>query len=146
MNDFDAVQKFFIQEVQLGEDCIGQGEEEQAVEHLSNAIAVCGQPQSLLQVFASTLPEEVFKKVLERLPMVTQKIRMLAMSQMAGIGNASGPLTDLMAGDAEEDVSIGTLLTGSDGLSGLPSGAFGVSVPPQAASKTSAAFIDDDVE
>ena len=144
MNDFEAVQKFFIQEVQAGEDCIGQGDEDQAVEHLSNAIAVCGQPQSLLQVFAQTLPEDVFKRILERLPVVTQKIRMIALSQMSG-SRASGPAPTLFAGDSEDDVSIGRLLNEA---AGNPFGSAGpqIGVVPSQESKTSAAFIDDDVE
>lgn len=146
MNDFEAVQKFFIAEVQLGEDCIGQGDEDQAVEHLSNAIAVCGQPQSLLQVFAQTLPDDVFKRILDRLPVVTQKIRMIALSQMSG-GRASGQGPVLFAGDSEDDVSIGRLLNEA---AGNPFSSSSSSTGPQIGivqeSKTTAAFIDDDVE
>jgi len=43
------------------------GEFEQAVKHLTNAVVVCGQPQQLLQVFHSTLPEHVFQMLVESL-------------------------------------------------------------------------------
>lgn len=65
--DAAAVQQFFLEEVQLGEDLLAQGEFEQAVKHLTNAVVVCGQPQQLLQVFHSTLPEHVFQMLVESL-------------------------------------------------------------------------------
>ena len=44
----EEVQRFFLQEVQLGEELLAQGDVENGVEHLSMAVAVCGQPHSLL--------------------------------------------------------------------------------------------------
>ena len=51
------------------------GEIEKGVEHLSNAVAVCGQPQQLLQVLQQTLPPQVFRLLLDRLPIVGQVSR-----------------------------------------------------------------------
>lgn len=59
-------------QVQMGEELLAQGEIESGVEHLSNAVAVCGQPQQLLQVLQQTLPPQVFRLLLERLPIVGQ--------------------------------------------------------------------------
>ncbi len=56
----------------MGEELLAQGEIESGVEHLSNAVAVCGQPQQLLQVLQQTLPPQVFRLLLERLPIVGQ--------------------------------------------------------------------------
>ncbi|KAK2150849.1 hypothetical protein LSH36_385g00020 [Paralvinella palmiformis] len=42
------------------------------VEHLTNAVAVCGQPNQLLQVLQQTLPAQVFQLLLEKLPSVSQ--------------------------------------------------------------------------
>uniref|UniRef100_A0A2K5ZQA9 Translocase of outer mitochondrial membrane 20 n=1 Tax=Mandrillus leucophaeus TaxID=9568 RepID=A0A2K5ZQA9_MANLE len=39
-------------------------EYEKGVDHLTNAIAVCGQPQQLLQVLQQTLPPPVFQMLL----------------------------------------------------------------------------------
>merc|ERR1711962_1836591 len=50
LKDQEAVQKFFLSQVQAGEELLAQGEIEAGVEHLSRAVAVCGQPQQLLQV------------------------------------------------------------------------------------------------
>eukprot|EP00794_Sanderia_malayensis_P020144 gene20144-22117_t len=67
LKDQDAVQKFFMEEVQLGEDLLAQGDYENCVKHLTNAIAVCGQPQQLLQVFQGMLPPPVFQMLLQNL-------------------------------------------------------------------------------
>uniref|UniRef100_A0A3Q0REE9 Uncharacterized protein n=1 Tax=Amphilophus citrinellus TaxID=61819 RepID=A0A3Q0REE9_AMPCI len=68
LNDEEAVQKFFLEEIQLAEELLAQGELDTAVDHLTNAVAVCGQPQQLLQVLQQTLPPPVFQILLTRLP------------------------------------------------------------------------------
>ena len=68
----EEVQKFFLKEVQKGEDLLAMGNHEEGVEHLTNAIAVCGQPQQLLQVLKQTLPPPVFTLLLEKLPTINE--------------------------------------------------------------------------
>ncbi|KAL4697159.1 hypothetical protein H8959_002857 [Pygathrix nigripes] len=70
--DAEAVQKFFPEETQLGEELLAQGEYEKGVDHLTNAIAVCGQPQQLLQVLQQTLPPPVFQMLLTKLPKIRE--------------------------------------------------------------------------
>lgn len=48
------------------------GDIETGVDHLSNAVAVCGQPQQLLQVLQQTLPPQVFQMLLMKLPVAGQ--------------------------------------------------------------------------
>ncbi|EDO48647.1 predicted protein [Nematostella vectensis] len=67
LTDTAAVQKFFLEEVQIGEDLLTKGEYESAVKHLTNAVAVCGQPQQLLQVFKQTLPPAVFQMLIDNI-------------------------------------------------------------------------------
>ncbi|XP_038593197.1 translocase of outer mitochondrial membrane 20 [Micropterus salmoides] len=74
MKDAEAVQKFFLEEIQLGEELLSQGQFESGVDHLTNAIAVCGQPQQLLQVLQQTLPPPVFQMLLTKLPSISQRI------------------------------------------------------------------------
>ncbi|XP_047407637.1 mitochondrial import receptor subunit TOM20 homolog [Sciurus carolinensis] len=45
-------------------------ENEKGVEHLTNAIAVCGLLQQLLQVSQQTLPPPVFQMLLSKLPTI----------------------------------------------------------------------------
>uniref|UniRef100_A0A8C9ASM3 Mitochondrial import receptor subunit TOM20 homolog n=1 Tax=Prolemur simus TaxID=1328070 RepID=A0A8C9ASM3_PROSS len=74
LKDAKAVQKFFLEEIQLGEELLAQGEYEKGVDHLTNAIAVCGQPQQLLQVLQQTLLPPVFQMLLTKLPTISQRI------------------------------------------------------------------------
>lgn len=90
LRDAEAMQKFFLQEVQLGEELLASGDIEGGVEHLSNAVAVCGQPQQLLQVLQQTLPPQVFQLLLQRLPAVSQRI-VSSSPMMGGPGGPGGP-------------------------------------------------------
>ncbi|XP_055394184.1 TOMM20-like protein 1 isoform X2 [Bubalus kerabau] len=57
----EKLQEFFLQEVRMGELWLSRGEHRMGVEHLSNALLVCGQPQELLKVFKHTLPPKQFE-------------------------------------------------------------------------------------
>lgn len=74
MKDHEAVQRFFLQEVQLGEELLAKGDLDGGVEHLANAVAVCGQPNELLQVLQNTLQPQVFHLLVARLPTVAPRI------------------------------------------------------------------------
>jgi import receptor subunit TOM20 len=74
LRDHELVQKFFLQEVQLGEEMLACGEIEGGIEHLANAVAVCGQPAQLLTVLQKTLPPPIFQILVQRLPVVGQKL------------------------------------------------------------------------
>lgn len=65
--DAAAIQQFFMEEIQKGEELLALGEIDQAVNHLTKAVAVCNQPQQLLQLFHGTLPDHVFQLLIERL-------------------------------------------------------------------------------
>lgn len=75
MKDHEAVQRFFLQEVQLGEELLAAGDLENGVEHLGNAVAVCGQPNQLLQVLQQTLPPQVFHLLVQRLPVIAPRMQ-----------------------------------------------------------------------
>jgi len=104
LRDYESVQKFFINEVQLGEELLGQGDVENGVEHLSAAVAVCGQPHQLLQVLQQTLPPQVFHMLLQRLPEVSQRLtdRASPMGMASGSGGMGG--IGGIAAMAEDDV------------------------------------------
>lgn len=59
--------RFFLQEVQTGESLIAAGDIENGVEHLANAVVVCGQPAQLLQVLQQALPAQVFTMLIQRM-------------------------------------------------------------------------------
>ncbi|XP_076237798.1 translocase of outer membrane 20 [Calliopsis andreniformis] len=70
----EGVQRFFLQEVQLGEAMLTSGDIEAGIEHIANAVAVCGEATHLLQILQQTLPPQVFHLLLQRLPTVGQKL------------------------------------------------------------------------
>ncbi|XP_006069806.1 TOMM20-like protein 1 isoform X1 [Bubalus kerabau] len=69
----EKLQEFFLQEVRMGELWLSRGEHRMGVEHLSNALLVCGQPQELLKVFKHTLPPKVFEMLLHKIPRICQQ-------------------------------------------------------------------------
>lgn len=59
--------RYFLQEIQLGESLIASGDFERGVEHLANAIVVCGQPTRLLQILQTSLPAQVFAMLIQKM-------------------------------------------------------------------------------
>ncbi|VTJ90553.1 Hypothetical predicted protein, partial [Marmota monax] len=53
LKDAEAVQKVFLEEIQLGKESLAQGELEKAVDHLTNVLVVCEQPPHLLNVLTA---------------------------------------------------------------------------------------------
>ncbi|CAH6840529.1 TOMM20-like protein 1 isoform X2 [Phodopus roborovskii] len=70
----ERLQEFFLQEVQMGKLCLARGERGMGVEHLTNALLVCGQPKELLTFFKQTLPPEVFQMLLYKIPLICQQL------------------------------------------------------------------------
>ncbi|XP_048341851.1 TOMM20-like protein 1 [Sphaerodactylus townsendi] len=70
--DMAKVQEFFLQEIQLGELWLGQGEYRKAIEHLAQALAVCTHPTEFMQILEQTLPPQIFEMLVHRIPHVTQ--------------------------------------------------------------------------
>lgn len=56
-----------MQEIQTGEALIAAGDVETGVEHLANAVVVCGQPAQLLQILQQTLPAQIFTMLIQRM-------------------------------------------------------------------------------
>ncbi|KAG7295185.1 hypothetical protein JYU34_022154 [Plutella xylostella] len=75
MSDHEAMQRFFLQQIQLGEELLAAGELEAGVEHLGQAVAVCGQTQQLLSVLQQTMPAPIFHMLLKKLPEVSERLR-----------------------------------------------------------------------
>lgn len=66
--------RYFLQEIQLGETLISTGDIERGVEHLANAVIVCGQPTQLLQVLQQTLPAQVFGMLIQQMQNYGNKV------------------------------------------------------------------------
>jgi hypothetical protein len=59
-------------EISLGEQLLGMGEIENAIEHLANAVAVTAHKENIINVLRASLPDPIFKLLLEKLPEVSQ--------------------------------------------------------------------------
>ncbi|CAB3232552.1 unnamed protein product [Arctia plantaginis] len=75
MSDHEAMQRFFLQQIQLGEELLAAGDLEAGVEHLCQAVAVCGQTQQLLSILQQTMPAPIFHLLLKKLPVVSERLR-----------------------------------------------------------------------
>merc|ERR1712107_759689 len=89
-SDQEAVQRFFLQEVQLGEELLATGDISNGVEYLALAVAVCGQPHSLLSVLQQTLPPQIYQLLLQNLDVSQQKVRVHASSTMMNAMRGGG--------------------------------------------------------
>ncbi|CAG9541061.1 unnamed protein product [Cercopithifilaria johnstoni] len=101
------MQAFFLQEVQLGEELLADGHTDAGIEHLCNAITLCGQPAQLIQIFQQTLPNEHFTILLQKLP--DAKIRLMRM-----FGNQLGQAERSHAG--AEDGEIPTVVRAANAI------------------------------
>uniref|UniRef100_A0A0N4ZW14 Mitochondrial import receptor subunit TOM20 homolog n=1 Tax=Parastrongyloides trichosuri TaxID=131310 RepID=A0A0N4ZW14_PARTI len=74
-NNPSEVQSLFMQEVQIGEECMSSGRVEEGIDHIAVAVNLCGYPQQLLQVFQQTFPPEHFEKLIERIPVTRELVK-----------------------------------------------------------------------
>ncbi|CAF0792694.1 unnamed protein product [Didymodactylos carnosus] len=70
----EEMKRFFLIQIQKGEERLSQGDLDAGVEHLAKAVAVCSQPQSLMALFQQSLPPELFQEIIMRLPRAAQSI------------------------------------------------------------------------
>jgi len=84
LTDEQAVQRFFMTEIQLGEQLLATGDIENGIEHLANAVAVTPQKENILGVLRSSLPDQFYSMLCERLPLVAKKIYDASMFKKLG--------------------------------------------------------------
>ncbi|VDL72403.1 unnamed protein product [Nippostrongylus brasiliensis] len=113
-SDPSAMQAYFLQEVQLGEEFMASGNVEEGAIHIANAIALCGPSQQLLQIFQQTLPPEQYAAVIEQLPHT--RARLAAMFGEAAEASESQPPVMQYMGDGPPPAQIKELLDDVDDL------------------------------
>uniref|UniRef100_A0A5K3FHA9 Mitochondrial import receptor subunit TOM20 homolog n=1 Tax=Mesocestoides corti TaxID=53468 RepID=A0A5K3FHA9_MESCO len=74
LNDRRAVQKFFFDQIQLGEAALSTGSIDEGVQHFAFAI-VCSQSPQLLQVLQQSLSPAIFSKLVAALPGVQKMVQ-----------------------------------------------------------------------
>ena len=90
--DESAVQQFFMKEIALGEQLMSLGDIENGVEHLANAVAVTGHKENLLSMLRQSLPDPIFRMLVERLPIVASRMfsSMMSGATMSGFPGRAG--------------------------------------------------------
>ncbi|CAF0729969.1 unnamed protein product [Adineta ricciae] len=78
-SDPDEMRRYFLEQIQQGEDCLSRGDLNNGVDHLAKAVAVCSQPQNLMALFQQTLPPELFQEIIIRLPRIAQTMNSSSM-------------------------------------------------------------------
>ncbi|TKR60936.1 hypothetical protein L596_028117 [Steinernema carpocapsae] len=132
VNNPTEMQAFFLQEVQLGEELIAEGQVEEGVKHLCNAIMMCGQPQQLLQIFQQTLPPQYFDLILQKMPETRERLARMfevvpagAAEKTQGIPISEGPFQIIketgdrppmvfMSGGSSPPPGLGALMDADD--------------------------------
>jgi import receptor subunit TOM20 len=91
----NAISLLLPTQVQLGEELLSTGDIENGVEHLSLAVAVCGQPHSLLGVLQQTLPPQIYQLLLQNLDLAQQRVRSHVTTTVPGMlrGGPGGGLS-----------------------------------------------------
>lgn len=74
IDDKAAIEKFFVNEIEVGEQLIQAGEVDRAVKHLSYAVVLCPQPQQLLQYMREVLPSSAYTKLVENLAVANKRV------------------------------------------------------------------------
>ncbi|XP_055331110.1 mitochondrial import receptor subunit TOM20 homolog B-like [Paramacrobiotus metropolitanus] len=65
--DPEAMQRYFMIQLQRGEACLMNGMVEESVQHFSNAVRASGSPSQLLRILAESLPPQVFSLIVRAL-------------------------------------------------------------------------------
>lgn len=73
-SDKRALEKFFVTEVEKGEELIQAGDYDRAVKHLSYAVVLCPQPQELLRYMKESLPPQAYVKLVKYLEVANEKV------------------------------------------------------------------------
>lgn len=73
-DDKESVEKFFVRQIEIGEELMIAGEVDRAVKHLSYAVCYCPQPQNLLKYMREVLPSTAYTKLVEQLPVANKRV------------------------------------------------------------------------
>ncbi|CAI5452681.1 unnamed protein product [Caenorhabditis angaria] len=112
--DPSYMQRFFLQEVQLGEELMAAGNVEEGAIHIANAVALCGEAQQLLAIFQQTLSEEQFHAVVQQLPQTRTRLANM-FGQAAEEAEDEPPMMQYI-GDGPPPAQIQELIDDTDDL------------------------------
>lgn len=73
-DDKTAIERFFVKEIEIGEELIQAGEIDKAVVHLSYAVVLCPQPEQLLRYMKEVLPPSAYTKLVDNIAIANRKV------------------------------------------------------------------------
>lgn len=73
-NDKEAIEKFFVKQIEVGEELMQADDIEKAVKHFAYAIVFCPQPQNLLKYMKEALPTTAYAKLLDYLSVANKRV------------------------------------------------------------------------
>ncbi|CAF1330336.1 unnamed protein product [Rotaria magnacalcarata] len=94
INDAEEMRHYFLEQIQLGEDCLTRGDIDTGLNCLAKAVLACSQPQNLMVFFQQSLPSELFQELITRIPKIAQSMEDSA-AFSAALGSGSLPEVDL---------------------------------------------------
>uniref|UniRef100_W8BPM5 Mitochondrial import receptor subunit TOM20 n=1 Tax=Ceratitis capitata TaxID=7213 RepID=W8BPM5_CERCA len=100
-----AIERYFLQELKMGEELIERQEYENAVAHFANAVLVCGDPGRLLEMLQHTMPAQVFAILIIKM----QEIGNRARAEMNEAAKAAG-VKRMENADEDEDATNAALI------------------------------------
>lgn len=66
-SDPEAMQRYFMVQLQRGEACLMNGMVEESVQHFVNAVKASGSPSQIMRILAESLPPQVFAFIVKKL-------------------------------------------------------------------------------
>lgn len=96
-SDPEAVQRYFMLQLQRGEACMMNGMIEESIMHFCNAVRASGSPSQILRILSDSLPPQVFNLIVKRLSedplnhIAMQSSRSQPLSSQGGDGAAFMP-------------------------------------------------------
>ncbi|CAF3342577.1 unnamed protein product [Rotaria sp. Silwood1] len=94
MSNPEIMRRYFLEQIQQGEDCLSCGDIDNGIEYLAKAVVICSQPQNLMEFFQQTLSSEIFQELIRRLPRIAQSVHNRSLLSADG-SNAFVPELDL---------------------------------------------------
>lgn len=73
-HDKESIEKFFVKQIEMGEECLQADDVDKAIKHFSYAVVFCPQPQSLLKYMRELLPSSSYSQLIDNLSVVNKRV------------------------------------------------------------------------
>lgn len=74
LSDASGLEKFFINEMQLGQQLLSNGDIDNGTEHVAFAVLVSPNKEELMGFLSMQLPDDIFQMVIQKIPLCGEKL------------------------------------------------------------------------